>query len=354
MRYKSLEDAAAGSDRLLSIPRPTLGDLYAEKIIPARALVTLTAAEVVDRVLFPAKKPTLLHDEWIANLTSSGIAADFEAQNLWLEHHVSETRGWRLVSSITGAGVFPWGVTFLAADYHDYSAQPDVDFMLRLGGLQMALASRHEGEMIPPSPWEVARVRALEARLGNVESSLSYEEALSWRWPKDVKMGAVLARVVDSREYGLRTGTLTMSPLLADEFIEYYEDKFRAAVRGIDQEDREVAMEWDRAHTRDHVSGYRFVELEAPTADAEALLAMKWDATKREKRARRDGARASAEIGVAFFRGKIKAGKYRLPGTGIFASVRAPHRGIRVPPVRFFREKKIDLDPDDDVPVSGR
>lgn len=346
---RSLEDVVAYSPHLSRLPVPALPDLYAEKLVPSRLLVTYSAKEIAEKILSPVKKPTFAYGEWVASLTSAGLAADFEARNLWLESPVSESNGWRIGSLISGASSWPWGVTFLATDYHDYSADHDVDFMLRLGGLQMALASRQKGRAIPPSPWELARVSNLLHNVAaEIATSRSQEETaadmLSWTWDRDVKMGAVLARVMDSREYGLRTGTLTMSPLLADEFLDYYEGKLRAVGLGVDNEDPHLSLEWDRLNPRDVATGYRFVELEAPTADEDALLQMKWSAQKRKRAAERDVLRSNAEIAVAYNRGLIRNGRFRLPGTGMTATIVPPRRGFRHPYVRYTREKMLAED----------
>lgn len=345
--YRSVQDAADATGRLLAQAAPPLPDLADARAIPARALATMTAKDIATRILFPAKKPTLAHEEWIPTLATEGLAADFPRRNLWLEHPVPASDDWRIVGHIQGAASWDWGVTFLSCGYHDYSAETDVDFMVRLGGLMMSLAwdlrRKRRGQLrFAPSPWQIERsLRAVrEAGLEADEDDL--RACLSWEWAADERMGAVLARVVDSREYATRVEHLVMTERLAEEYLAYYMGKAEAVALAVDNEAPEVALEWDRRFPRDTVSGYVFANLEEPTAHEEALLSMKLDAMRREKAAARDAGRANAEVGHAFYRGVLRPLRYRLPGTGMIASVAPPRAGTKVPYVRYTRDPQAE------------
>lgn len=305
--YRSLDDIEAATNRLrldsiITIP----GDLLEDRVVPARPLVMKTAEEIATKLLFPAKEPTLAHQEWVANFGIDELARDFPTKKRAVCVPFQEADGWSIYGIVAGVGEFDWGFTTLAVGYHDFSAEYDVEHFLRLGTLHLALLN--EGES-------------------------------TWKWRDGMLSGGVVARVIDSREYGTRTGVRVVSRRLLDETLERYVSKLKAIGLSADNEDTRFAREWDRAHPRDLVHGYSFEELDAPTAEAEALLMMKWSAMKRQRDAVKDHAVAKAEIALAFNRGTIQKGTYHLPDIRMIATVEPPRaRHMRVPFVRFLKE----------------
>lgn len=330
--FRTLQDVANAAGRLHVDPPVLPSDLYDQKLIPARALATLTARDTADKILHPGRKPTLNYDEWVPSIGADALAADMPYRNLFFTVPVPKSGGWRIASHVQGVLPAEWGVTVLSCGYHDYSASYDVDFLMRLGSLQLSLmweARRPSKTMtFEPSSWWQERVRALGG-----------DEPPAFVWEKEMRLGGVAARMLDSREYALRTNHVQLTESLARDTLSYYLEKARHVALGVDAENPEKSITFDRKYPRDTVGGYTFLEIMAPTEDEEALLVMKWNAKKRKAQAFRDETRANAELGTAFFRGKLREGSYRLPDTGMYASVTRPRARNKVPFIRFWRDR---------------